>query len=77
MGAYTAHNEPADFVEYQNLGKVSGEHLDPEGNHPQHVASNSPDLRCVMPDEMATHPNSARFSSLYSIGDIPQQQPKY
>jgi len=59
VGADATYNKPADFVDYQDPGKASGEHLDPEGNHPQHVASNSPNLRCVMPDEMATRPKNA------------------
>ena len=77
---YAAHNSPVDVVEYQNLQKASGEHLDPV--HPQHLVNNSSNLRRVMPDEMATRPKNdceLRFSSLHSIGDIRpgQRQPKY
>jgi hypothetical protein len=81
VGAYTAHNKPADVVEYQNLRKASGEYLVPIVNHPQNVARNSPNLRRVVPDEMETRPKNAcelQFSSLHStIGNIPQHQPKY
>jgi len=91
VGAYIAHNTPAnvvedahnslaDVVEYQKLGKISGEYLDPALNHLQHVASNSPTLRRVMPDVMGTRPRNAcelGFSSLHSVANIPQQQPKY
>ena len=80
MGAHTAHNNLADVVEDRNLRKPCGERLDPVVNHPQHVAINSSNLRRVMPDEMEMRPLNARepqFSSLHSIGNIPQQQPKY
>jgi hypothetical protein len=77
VGAYTAHNSPADVVEYahnspanvakyQNLRKTSGEHLDPIDNNLQHVASNSPIVRRVMPDEMETRPKNAFEAVLFT-----------